>query len=312
MIRKLYHYLLTDTALGKAQWFYKSEPSAFTKLDAEGPACPACSKLATHQSDYPSRVAPFSKQTVLYCAACGLGFVPGMHAILDDYYTDDYADRNRGDRDVAPEEYFRDHVAGDDPALEKYTLRSLRQAKLLRKFDAIFDTVLDYGSGPGYFLFHCKARVAHAVEPDVQSHKYLSYLGAQIHTDHTSLPENTFDCILASHAIEHLPPETLEQVLKTLIDALGPEGRLLIEVPQGGHSYLHLAGQRQDPHTLFFTGRALALSVRRAGGNILFQRSVGKVASPLREDPIYTPKGTPFFRSARGSLTIICTRRGAK
>jgi hypothetical protein len=138
------------------------------------------------------------------------------------------------------------------------------------------------------------------------SHKYLAHLGAQIHTDVADLPVGTFNTIVASHAIEHLPAEALHSTLVTLMGALAPKGRMLIEVPQGGGSYLHLAGQRQDPHTLFFTGQALVEAVTAAGGDILFQQAVGHVQSPQRSDVIYIADGPPFYKTRHGSLTLVC------
>lgn len=302
-IRKL---LMRNETLRKAQWFYKSEPKKFTPLTGAGQPCPACTKPATHQSDYPSWARPFSRCTVLYCSGCGLGFVPDMGATLAQYYKRDYGQSNRGDRQIDPAQYFSDHVAGDGPALVKYTSRVRRQIKLLKTNKASFGRVLDYGSGPGYFLHACGAKEAHALEPDELSHKYLTHLGATIHTGIDTLPKGAFDTIVASHAIEHLPAEDLQPTLRAMVAALAPQGRLLIEVPQGGHSYLHLAGHRQDPHTLFFTGHALVNAVRAAGAEILFQHALGHVDSPRRATPIYTPKGAAFFETARGSLTVVC------
>ena len=282
----------------------KSEPERITALTGTAPDCPACGTPATHHSDYPSRVQPFAPKRVLYCSTCGLGFVPDMSEVLAEFYKRDYANANRGDRDVEPAQYFQAMAGGK---LVKYTARVQRQIDLLKKFEASFDTVLDYGSGPGYFLHACGAGQAHAVEPDELSHKYLHHLGATIHADVTHLPKAGYDTIVASHAIEHLPAEELRTTLAALLGALAPQGRLLIEVPQGGHSYLHLGGHRQDPHTLFFTGQALVEALSAVGAQILFQQAMSKVDSPRRAEAIYTPDaGVPFYGTQRGSLTVIC------
>ena len=307
MIWKIYNYLLRNTSLSQRQWFFKTEPRAFAVLDTPGQACPACATPASHRSDYPSRRAPFYDYDVLWCANCGLGFVPGIGSKLDAYYTTDYAEENRRDRDLAPDTYFAQFEEGEDPTLVTYARRARRQFKLLRRHKARFTRTLDYGSGPGYFLNECDAKIRHAVEPDLMSHKYLAHLGAEIHHDHTTLPQGFFDCILASHAIEHLPPEALQEVLKALLAALAPGGRMLIEVPQGGHSHLHLAGHRQEPHTLFFTGEALERALKTAGAPILKTIAMGKTESPRRDNPIYRPGDADFHCTSRGSLSVICT-----
>lgn len=306
MFDRLFHRLLRNDYLRHAQWFFKSEPAQFAPLKEGAHDCPACGTQARYQSDYPSRQKTFAQRHVQYCTNCGLGFVTQMADVLEQYYKHEYARSNRGDRDVAPAQYFSDLAAGRDSALVKYRDRARRQMELLSSNGATFGRVLDYGSGPGYFLQACETSELHAIEPDAMSHKYLAHLGAQIHTDVADLPAGTFDTIVASHAIEHLPAEALHDTLVALMGALAPKGRMLIEVPQGGHSYLHLAGQRQDPHTLFFTGQALVEAVKAAGGDILFQQAVGHVQSPPRRDAIYTADGPPFYKTRRGSLTLVC------
>lgn len=308
MFRKIRSLLMRNDRLRRAQWFYKSEPGAFARLAGDAPDCPACATPATHSSEYPSRVRPFARHRVMYCTTCGLGFVPEMAAILAQYYARDYGTTNRGDREMDPAAYFKNQTAGTDPTLERYASRVRRQIDLLRQHGAQFDRVLDYGSGPGYFLHACGAGQSHAVEPDALSHKYLHHLGALVHADLSALPKVGFDTIVASHVIEHLPAEDLRRTLAALIGALAPQGRLLIEVPQGGHSYLHLAGQRQDPHTLFLTGQALIAALTAVGAQVLFQQALGRLDSPRRADAIYAPKGPPFHKTRRGSLTVICTR----
>ena len=307
MIMRLQRWLLRKGILRKNQWFFKSEPSSFHVLSELGFPCPTCETPATHQSDYPSRARLFARCNVLFCTHCGCGFVIEMREALEQYYTNEYAKSNRLDREIEPAAYFESLCRGNNVSIAKYDARVQRQIDLLCRFGGKFGSVLDYGSGPGYFLYRCGAKILHAVEPDMASHKYLKYLKAVIHADAQSLPKATFDTIVASHALEHLPAETLHSVVTSLFDALAPGGTLLIEVPQGGHSHLHLAGERQEPHTIFFTGQSLVEVVRRAGGKILFQQALGRVESPRREAPIYTPSGPPFFRTAKGSLTVVCT-----
>ncbi len=306
MFDRIFYRMMRYGGLRRLQWVFKTEPSRFRTLTERGPTCPACAGQVTHCSDYPSRKKPFANMRVFYCTTCGFGFVPDTAEVLEQYYKSEYGRVNRGDRTAAPQEYFRDLETGYHPALIKYAARAKRQIALLKEAGAPFGRVLDYGSGPGCFLHACDAQEAHAVEPDEMSHKYLEYLGAQLHGDAASLPKAAFDTIIASHVIEHLPVEALHDTLSALVAALTPQGRLLIEVPQGGHSYLHLAGQRQDPHTLFFTGQALVEVVRAAGAQILFQKAMGGVDSPARKDPIYVPEGPPFYRTLRGSLTVVC------
>ena len=121
------------------------------------------------------------------------------------------------------------------------------------------------------------------------------------------IPKNHFDVIVASHEIKHLAGEDLGEVLTHLVAALNVGGRMLIEAPQAGHSYLDINGSRQDPHTLFFTLEALATAVRRAGGKVLFEGTRSGAGTPRREAPIYEPTNR-VYDVTKGRVTVICGR----
>lgn len=288
----------------------KTEPDSFSPLpDQTAPACPACGTDSVRfSSDYPSREKPFSAAPVLYCTSCGLGFVPDFGKTLQDFYTNDYAASNRKDRDDPPEVYFSKEFRDQSPAITRYFSRAVGQGRLLRTHGASFDSVLDFGSGPGYFLYCSQARQKFAFEPDLASRKYLDWMGATLFDTLQDIQPNQFHTVIASHSIEHLVAEELQETLGILIRSLRKGGHFMIEVPQGGHSYLHLGGSRQDPHTLFFTPEALSRAVERAGGKILFQDAMAKVEIPRRKTPIYQPSPHPFYEANRGRIVIICTR----
>ena len=289
----------------------KTKPKAFTELPAPIPGrpCPACCGFSlSYQSDYPSNVPPFAERTVLYCTHCGLGHVPDSAQMLADYYRADYAETNRKDRDIDPETYFSKAHRETSPMMQRYYRRARNQVTRLKQHEGRFDRVLDFGSGPGYLLQSSDAREKHAFEPDLASAKYLDHIGARQYETLESIPQGYFDIIVASHSIEHLVGEALQMTLRHLLGALRDGGLMLIEVPHGGHSYLHLEGARQDPHTLFFTPQALCEAVQQADGEIVFADAVAKPVIPRRETPIYRPKGDGFFCVDRGSLTVICRR----
>lgn len=289
----------------------KTEPHSFSPIRTlrKPRTCPACGADAIgFSSDYPSNVKPFSKKTLLYCTRCGLGHVPDSARMLADYYREDYAKTNRKDRSVDPETYFSEAHRESSRGMKRYFNRARAQINRLKKHKGRFNRVLDFGSGPGYLLHTSQAVEPHAFEPDLESKKYLDYIGARQYQALSEIPQNYFDVIVASHSIEHLVAEELIETLRHLLGALRASGLMLIEVPQGGHSYLHLGGVRQDPHTLFFTPQALVEAVERAGGDIVFADAVAKPLIPRRDTPIYTPDGSDFNKANRGGLTVICRR----
>ena len=278
----------------------------FSALPEGGPRCPACgSDRITHVSAYPSDEPLFRMAVVFWCGGCGSGHVPDADRLLGDYYTVDYATQNRRDRGIDPESYFTGPP--ESVTMERYFRRAESQVAALREHGAVFDRVLDFGSGPGYFLHSCDARARFAVELDEASAKYLDWLGAT-RLDGEALGRGVFDVILASHVVEHLTAESLAPTLDRLFAALRPGGRMLIEVPQGGHSYMKLLN-RQDPHTLFFTPEGLLRAVERPDVVLLaaYQRAPGKGA--VHPQAIYAPKGDAFRTGRGGGLTVILSRQ---
>lgn len=286
----------------------KTEPAAFTSLPGKS-RCPVCGDEAVgHRSDYPSLVEPFASKDVLYCSSCGSGHVPGSSALLETYYKAEYAATNRGDREIDPVTYFSDEYRSKTPKIAKYFERAQRHLTLLAACGAGFGRVADFGSGPGYLLYLSKAAEKVAFEPDLNSAKYLAHIGATRLDRVEQLLDHAFDAVVASHVLEHVVPEDLQKTVDILLKSLAPGGKLLIEVPHGGHTFARLTA-RQDPHTLFFTPEGIVRAVERAGGRVLFRQAMADLVEAPKETPVYTPKDIPFFKERRGALTLVCERR---
>jgi SAM-dependent methyltransferase len=98
-------------------------------------------------------------------------------------------------------------------------------------------------------------------------------------------PES-FDAILHSHALEHVPDP--KEVLAEFLKVLKPGGWVFIEVPN--ESRAKVAAQRVIPHLYFFTPRTLAELARRAGFEVVSVRVLGI-------PPLKARWGTPAFWS---------------
>ena len=289
----------------------KSKPIpdvCFQKLPKNQLECPVCHSMGQLDwaSAYPSDVKRFRMGVVYYCTGCGSGHVIDGDRLLENYYPNEYATSNRKDRHLNPKNYFENLY--DLPKLKRYFNRAEAQISSLRSYGASFKRVLDYGSGPGYLLYTSKAKEPYAVEFDKESDKYLKYLGA-IKLNPNELPENFFDVIVASHVVEHFTLTNLHINLINMVRALKKNsGLILVEVPQGGHSYLKLEA-RQDPHTLFFTPEGIYSAVKKANADIVaaYPRGIPEVEEHPHK--IYTPTlQDKFFKTRKGGLTVIAKR----
>lgn len=248
--------------------------------------CPICGSRKNVLFPYPSLDKTFKKFYVVGCKECGFCYTKIDDFKLQKYYEHNYSKENRKDREIEPETYFSEDNIINNKLLEKYFLRAKRHAILLRSLiSGEITSALDFGSGPGYFLYELKAKYSYAIEHDEESKKYLDYIGA-IKICKEQIKDYKFDVIAASHSLEHLVPEELLQVLYSFYESLTDKGFILIEVPHGGilryNIYL-----RHVPHTLFFTSESLKLAVAKVGfKNIVVKiHNGGKMA--VREDAVY-------------------------
>ncbi len=277
---------------------------SFSELPPGDMRCPIChSGEIRWVSAYPSHLDRFRMATLLFCDQCGSGHMPGAAKVLGDYYAVDYSTSNRKDRSGDPAVYFE----SNNPKLANYFNRAKHQTEALKARGATFGKVLDYGSGPGYFLYTSKATEPHAIELDTASDKFLEYLGAKRITADT-IPTGFFDVVLCSHVVEHFTAEDLQRNLQSMVQALNANGLLLIEVPNGSLSRVRYRGD-QSPHTLFFTPEGIRRAVELAGGKVLATYARQDLDRVLHASPIYHPDPTDEYASTtHQGLTVIASR----
>lgn len=279
---------------------------AFWRLPAVA-SCPFCRQESVdHVSRYQSVAGKgiFHSALICWCSKCGSGYVLEGDKLLGNYYAVDYANLNRKDRDVDPETYFSDAHRDSSGSIQRYFERANSHLGLILEAGGKMDTVLDFGSGPGYFLFASQAKEKLAIEPDTKSGKYLDYIGARVVSLNDLQPES-LDVIEASHSIEHLTGETVESTVATLVRALKPGGVMLVEVPQGGISYLDLP-HRHEPHTLFFTPEGLRSLLTIDGTSIVMAKTRSQIDYSPSPKAIYRPDPDDLFASVRrNGLTVI-------
>lgn len=276
-------------------------------VPVEEPApCPFCWRTSKWSlAAYPCEPGSmFAGATTLWCGLCGSGYAPDADALLEGYYARAYAESGRSDRFIEPERYFSSLTETRSPTAY-FAHRSLSHLFLLRRLGAVFGDVLDFGSGPGAFLYLSDARRKVAIEPDEYCAPHLAHIGAEV-VNETDLEPESLDVIGASHVIEHLTTTTLHHTLARLYRALRVGGFILIEVPNGGLSHLLIPGVH-EPHTLFFTPQGAERAFARQHVRIELKRPQGP-ADVARPNPaaIYRPNpADPFRSTSHGSILLI-------
>lgn len=194
----------------------------------------------------------FKFRTVRVCQSCGLGIIHPMcqEQELSRFYGNFYIGRHQG-------------------ALPPIDARGLSQAWFLGEYIAI-DAVADsfeFGAGSAAL-----SRALHAASPKMRS--VVAELGnsmrdalAQDPSIHQAVdiyrgPDQAFDLIVASHALEHVI--SAPAVMKQWFDMLRPGGHLFVEVPNADRDHYRVEHE-YIPHTWFFTSRSLDLIARTAG-----------------------------------------------
>lgn len=286
----------------------RTAPLAFWDLgQVDSLRCVCCNSRPSHISTYPFfSSGKFARQIIVWCSNCGFGMVPKTSFELANYYREEYATENRGDRNIDPETYFAQLDSDNPPKnLQRYVSRAKTQCERIRSYVANIGTMLDVGAGPGYALHVSDADNKFALEYDEHSSKYLDYIGAEV-VSWDNVSNHRYDVILLSHSLEHFQYSDVRPQLSGLISALNEGGILYIEVPPGGMGWKHY-NYKHEPHTLFFTPEALRRLGDALGGKTLFCEPTVNTYDKIedRDDAIYEPEKQYPLNDPRGGLTLI-------
>ncbi|QLC26658.1 class I SAM-dependent methyltransferase [Parasphingopyxis algicola] len=291
----------------------RNEPLAFWDLrKIETIECVCCDAQPSHVSAYPFASSErFARQIIVWCENCGFGMVPQTSFPLEDYYREEYALQNRGDRHADPELYFAKMDSEHPPKnLARYIARARYQIKNIRRFIPRIGAMLDVGAGPGYALRASGADKKFALEHDEYSRKFLHHIGATL-VEWETASRHRYDVILLSHSLEHFEYSDVVKRLRMLVSSLNPGGLLYVEVPPGGLGWKHYS-YKHEPHTLFFTPEALRRLATKLGGEVLKCEPTIRnynLVSDL-ESPIYHGAKARRLNDPRGRLTLILRNQG--
>jgi SAM-dependent methyltransferase len=109
-----------------------------------------------------------------------------------------------------------------------------RKLRLIKPHQSQKGTLLDIGSGTGFFLRAAKKRgwIVKGIEPNNSARNFANSKAPNTVFDVDTLqtlPEKSFDVITLWHVLEHLP--NLEDDIQTIQKLLKPNGRLVVAVP---------------------------------------------------------------------------------
>ena len=211
----------------------------------------------------------FPRSRIARCRSCGLmsSFPPPGEEELDAVYRKQYR-QIRGE--TPDKDYLRNldcRAEAQLAFLRRYSPTQLSRAR-----------ILDVGCSAGSFLNACAGftQSVSGFEPDdtmrTAARKRLGPAAVLHGTlfQAERLAGQTFDVIVASHVLEHVPQPGF--FLSALCDSLSARGTLLIEVPNEDSATVGnwiQSGERGRMHLFFFTPRTLRDIIEAAGGRVV-------------------------------------------
>lgn len=227
--------------------------------ELETTPCPLCGAAEGRRVFEGAGFAPYGLRA---CAGCGLQFLsPRLReaAITAHYASQRYFD-GEGYADYAQQE----------PALRATFARLLRE---LARRGATGGSLLEVGCGYGYLLDEARLHFAHRTGTDFspEAVRRASALADQVlqgGVDALPAEARTFDCVVATHVLEHVyRPQAF---VRSLVERLRPGGRLLLAVPDAGSFWRRGMGRRWPSfklpeHVLYFDRRTLGRLMAEAG-----------------------------------------------
>ncbi len=194
---------------------------------------------------------------VVRCKSCAFLFTnprPSVLAIGKYYESTDYISHHDEGKDLMSRAYSW---------VRQYTTQ--QKIRLLEKLNGHTGSLLDIGSGTGYFLSQAKAAgwKVTGTEPNAEARTASkSRVGEAVHESiwEPVLTANTYDAITMWHVLEHV--HLLNETFDWLHEHLNPKGKLIIAVPNpesgdAGKFKEHWAAYDVPRHLYHFTKKSM-------------------------------------------------------
>lgn len=215
-----------------------------------------------------TRVRDSSKYKVVKCQNCGLLQLSPMPSTEENEH---FYDRNLQAKNIKAPSNLK--------IIRKNSLNDTeRRAKMVSGYIKKTQTLLDIGSGYGFFLQEMSnqgykiAGIEASKEIRRASAKITGakVLDINLLKDNNTLPK--FDCITLFHVLEHINNPVL--FLKIIKKYLNNNGKLIIEVPNSSDMLLEACEKYRDfywqrAHLFYFNAKTLKKVVEKAGFSII-------------------------------------------
>ncbi len=147
-------------------------------------------------------------------------------------------------------------------------------------------SILDIGSGPGYFLLNGKDRgwKVRGIEPSIKAFEHSKSIGLDVQhgffTERTANDLGKFDAINLGLVLEHIPEPA--EMLELIHQQLNDEGLICVVVPNDFNPFQQILHEHLDfdpwwiapPHHInYFTFKSLAKLLEKCGFSIVHQES---------------------------------------
>jgi SAM-dependent methyltransferase len=230
----------------------------FATWPVERCACPLCAADAPLATAYDE--PPFA---VTRCGKCGL------------WYLNPRLSAEAAHKLYASDDYFGGGKAGyaDYESQERSLRTTFRKLlRTLRARGAATGDLLEVGCGPGYLLDEARAyferRAGVELSPEAAS-EARQRSAADVYEGNEKIPpDRRFDCIIATHVIEHIYDPVA--FASDLAGKLRPGGIMVLAAPDMGSIFRRVMGRRwpsfkYPEHVSFFDRHTLPQLLRNAG-----------------------------------------------
>lgn len=211
-----------------------------------------------------TRVRDSSKYKVVKCQNCSLLQLSPRPSAKEDreFYDQNYQSKNIGE-------------PTDLKAIKKnYLEDAVRRGKMVSKYVQKNNSILDIGSGYGFFLQEMYGRGYDVVGIEISKERRkisskvtkAKVLDINLYKNEADLP--LFDCITLFHVLEHISDPVC--FLKIIKKHLNKSGKLIIEVPNVEDMLVKASEEYRDffwqrAHLFYFNAETLKKIVQKAG-----------------------------------------------